>query len=92
VAEIRRLRGEAVANYDSVTTMQGGESIGGLPWTALVRSIYWSTIDDAANVTGRTFYVEAGRIGLYSEMVLERRPVKAGDGQPMSYSCSCRQR
>jgi len=26
VAELRRLRGEAVANYDSVATMRGGES------------------------------------------------------------------
>jgi NAD(P)-dependent dehydrogenase (short-subunit alcohol dehydrogenase family) len=40
--------------------------------------VVWLASDDAANVNGRTFYVERGRIGLYSEPVLEKQLVKAG--------------
>jgi hypothetical protein len=40
--------------------------------------VVWLASDDAANVNGRTFYVETGRIGLYSEPVLEKQLVKAG--------------
>jgi hypothetical protein len=40
--------------------------------------VVWLASDDAANVNGRTFYVETGRIGLYPEPVLEKQLVKAG--------------
>lgn len=39
--------------------------------------IVWLASDDAANVNGRTFYVETGRIALYSEPVMEKQLVKA---------------
>jgi NAD(P)-dependent dehydrogenase (short-subunit alcohol dehydrogenase family) len=38
----------------------------------------WLASDDAANVNGRTFFVEKGRVGLYSEPVLEKQLVKPG--------------
>jgi NAD(P)-dependent dehydrogenase (short-subunit alcohol dehydrogenase family) len=38
----------------------------------------WLASDDAANVNGRVFYVETGRVGLYSEPVLEKQLVKVG--------------
>jgi len=40
--------------------------------------VVWLASDDAANVNGRVFFVETGRIGLYSEPVLEKQLVKAG--------------
>jgi len=40
--------------------------------------VVWLASDDAANVNGRTFYVERGRIALYSEPVLEKQLVKVG--------------
>jgi NAD(P)-dependent dehydrogenase (short-subunit alcohol dehydrogenase family) len=40
--------------------------------------IVWLASDDAANVNGRTFFVEKGRVGLYSEPVLEKQLVKPG--------------
>jgi hypothetical protein len=40
--------------------------------------VVWLASDSAANVNGRTFYVERGRIGLYSEPVLEKQLVKVG--------------
>jgi len=38
--------------------------------------VVWLASDDAANVNGRTFFVEKGRIGLYSEPILEKQLVK----------------
>jgi NAD(P)-dependent dehydrogenase (short-subunit alcohol dehydrogenase family) len=40
--------------------------------------VVWLASDDAANVNGRTFFVEKGRIGLYSEPILEKQLVKDG--------------
>ncbi len=40
--------------------------------------VVWLASDDATNVNGRVFFVETGRIGLYSEPVLEKQLVKAG--------------
>ncbi len=40
--------------------------------------IVWLASDDAANVNGRTFYVETGKIALYSEPAEEKALVKVG--------------
>ncbi|MBM3118418.1 MAG: SDR family oxidoreductase [Chloroflexi bacterium] len=40
--------------------------------------VVWLASDDAANVNGRAFFIETGRVGLYSEPVLEKQLVKAG--------------
>ena len=40
--------------------------------------VVWLASDDAANVTGRTFYAETGRVALYSEPVQERVLMKVG--------------
>jgi len=40
--------------------------------------VVWLASDDAANVNRRAFYVQTGRIGLYSEPVMEKQLVKAG--------------
>ncbi|MGA8848652.1 MAG: SDR family oxidoreductase [Dehalococcoidia bacterium] len=40
--------------------------------------VVWLASDAAANVNGRVFYVETGRIALYSEPVLEKQLVKVG--------------
>ena len=40
--------------------------------------VVWLASDDAINVNGRTFFVETGRIGLYSEPVEEKVMVKVG--------------
>ncbi len=40
--------------------------------------VVWLASDDAANVNGRVFYIETGRVGLYSEPVLEKQLVKVG--------------
>ncbi|HEY90701.1 MAG TPA: SDR family oxidoreductase [Dehalococcoidia bacterium] len=40
--------------------------------------IVWLASDDSANVNGRTFFVQTGRIALYSEPVQERMIVKNG--------------
>jgi len=40
--------------------------------------VVWLASDAAANVNGRVFYVETGRVGLYSEPVLEKQLVKVG--------------
>jgi len=40
--------------------------------------VVWLASDDAANVNGRVFYVETGRVGLYSEPVLEKQLAKVG--------------
>ena len=40
--------------------------------------VVWLASDDAANVTGRTFYVTTGLVALYSEPVMEKSLVKTG--------------
>jgi NAD(P)-dependent dehydrogenase (short-subunit alcohol dehydrogenase family) len=40
--------------------------------------VVWLASDDAANVTGRTFYVQTGLIALYSEPLHEKAVVKVG--------------
>ena len=64
--EMRKARPEAMAKFEQMKP----EDIAPL--------VVWLASDDAANVNGRTFYVERGRIGLYSEPVLEKQLVKAG--------------
>ncbi len=64
--EMRKSRREAMARFEQMKP----EDIAPL--------VVWLASDDAVNVNGRTFYVERGRIGLYSEPVLEKQLVKAG--------------
>lgn len=64
--EMMKARPEAMAKFEQMKP----EDIAPL--------VVWLASDDAANVNGRTFYVERGRIGLYSEPVLEKQLVKAG--------------
>ncbi len=64
--EMKKARPEAMAKFEQMKP----EDIAPL--------VVWLASDDAANVNGRTFYVERGRIGLYSEPVLEKQLVKAG--------------
>ena len=40
--------------------------------------VVWLVSDDAANVNGRTFYVETGTVALYSEPVREKHLLKVG--------------
>jgi len=40
--------------------------------------VVWLVSDDSANVTGRTFYIETGRVALYTEPIQERMLVKDG--------------
>ncbi len=64
--EMKTARPESVARFESLKP----EDIAPL--------VVWLASDDAANVNGRVFYVETGRIGLYSEPVLEKQLVKVG--------------
>jgi 3-oxoacyl-[acyl-carrier protein] reductase len=64
--EMKKARPEAMVKFEQMEP----EDIAPL--------VVWLASDDAANVNGRTFYVETGRIGLYSEPVLEKQLVKAG--------------
>ena len=64
--EMKKARPEAMARFDQMKP----EDIAPL--------VVWLASNDAANVNGRAFYVERGRIGLYSEPVLEKQLVKAG--------------
>ncbi len=64
--EMRKARSDVVAKFENMKP----EDIAPL--------VLWLASDDAANVNGRTFYVEAGQIGLYSEPSLEKQLVKAG--------------
>jgi NAD(P)-dependent dehydrogenase (short-subunit alcohol dehydrogenase family) len=64
--EMREARPDAMARFEQMKP----EDIAPL--------VVWLASDDAANVNGRTFYVERGRIGLYSEPVLEKQLVKVG--------------
>ncbi len=41
--------------------------------------VVWLASDDAASVNGRTFYVETGKVSLYSEPVEEKTLVKVGE-------------
>jgi NAD(P)-dependent dehydrogenase (short-subunit alcohol dehydrogenase family) len=119
VAEVKRLGGEAVANYDATKegivglTRKMERDMGRYGMTcscirpnagtrltisddmrkawpeAIVRFeqmkpedtaplVVWLASDEATNVNERTFFVETGRIGLYSEPVLEKQLVKVG--------------
>ncbi|MFC1919146.1 SDR family oxidoreductase, partial [Chloroflexota bacterium] len=40
--------------------------------------VVWLASDDAANVNGRTFFVETGKVAIYSEPVEEKALVKVG--------------
>jgi len=40
--------------------------------------VVWLASDDAAHVNGRTFFVETGRIGIFSEPVQEKMILKQG--------------
>lgn len=64
--EMRKARPEVMARFEQMKP----EDIAPL--------VVWLASDDAANVNGRTFYVERGRIGLYSEPILEKQMVKVG--------------
>ena len=64
--EMKKARPEAMARFEQMKP----EDIAPL--------VVWLASDDAANVNGRAFYVERGRIGLYSEPVLEKQLVKDG--------------
>jgi NAD(P)-dependent dehydrogenase (short-subunit alcohol dehydrogenase family) len=64
--EMKKARPEAMARFEAMKP----EGIAPL--------VVWLASDDAANVNGRTFFVERGRIGFYSEPVLERQLVKDG--------------
>lgn len=64
--EMKKARPEAIARFEEMKP----EGIAPL--------VVWLASDDAANVSGRTFFVEKGRVGLYSEPVLEKQLVKPG--------------
>jgi NAD(P)-dependent dehydrogenase (short-subunit alcohol dehydrogenase family) len=64
--EMKKARPEAMARFQEMKP----EGIAPL--------VVWLASDDAANVNGRTFFVERGRVGLYSEPVLEKQLVKPG--------------
>jgi len=40
--------------------------------------VVWLASDDAANINGRTFYVETGKVAIYSEPIEEKALVKVG--------------
>jgi len=62
--EMKKARPETMARFEQMKP----EGIAPL--------VVWLASDDAANVNGRTFFVEKGRIGLYSEPILEKQLVK----------------
>jgi NAD(P)-dependent dehydrogenase (short-subunit alcohol dehydrogenase family) len=64
--EMKEARPEAMARFEEMKP----EGIAPL--------VVWLASDEAANVNGRTFFVEKGRVGLYSEPVLEKQLVKPG--------------
>jgi NAD(P)-dependent dehydrogenase (short-subunit alcohol dehydrogenase family) len=64
--EMKKARPEAMARFEKMQP----EDIAPL--------VVWLASDEATNINGRTFYVERGRIGLYSEPVLGKELVKAG--------------
>jgi NAD(P)-dependent dehydrogenase (short-subunit alcohol dehydrogenase family) len=64
--EMKKARPEAMARFEEMKP----EGIAPL--------VVWLASDEAGNVNGRTFFVERGRVGLYSEPVLEKQLVKPG--------------
>jgi len=64
--EMKKARPEAMARFEKMQP----EDIAPL--------VVWLASDEATNINGRTFYVERGQIGLYSEPVLGKELVKAG--------------
>ena len=64
--EMKEARPEAMARFEEMKP----EGIAPL--------VVWLASDDAASVNGRTFFVEKGRVGLYSEPVLEKQLIKPG--------------
>ena len=64
--EMKKARPEAMARFEQMRP----EGIAPL--------VVWLASDDAANVNGRTFFAEKGRIGLYSEPILEKQLVRDG--------------
>ncbi len=64
--DMKKTRAETVTRFQSMKP----EDIAPL--------VVWLASDDSVSVNGRTFYVEAGRIGLYSEPTLEKQLVKIG--------------
>jgi len=64
--EMREARPEAMARFEEMKP----EGIAPL--------VVWLASDDSSNVNGRTFFVEKGRVGLYSEPVLEKQLIKPG--------------
>ena len=64
--EMKKARPEAIARFEQMKP----EDIAPL--------VVWLASDEASNVNGRTFYAETGRIGLYSEPILEKQLVKVG--------------
>jgi NAD(P)-dependent dehydrogenase (short-subunit alcohol dehydrogenase family) len=64
--EMKKARPEAMARFEQMKP----EGIAPL--------VVWLASDEASNVNGRTFFVEKGRVGLYSEPVLEKQLVKPG--------------
>jgi NAD(P)-dependent dehydrogenase (short-subunit alcohol dehydrogenase family) len=64
--EMKKARPEAMARFEQMKP----EGIAPL--------VVWLASDEASNVNGRAFFVEKGRVGLYSEPVLEKQLVKPG--------------
>ena len=64
--DMKKARPEAMARFEEMKP----EGIAPL--------VVWLASDEAANVNGRTFFVEKGRVGLYSEPVLEKQLIKPG--------------
>ncbi len=64
--EMKKARPEVMARFEEMKP----EGIAPL--------VVWLASDDAANVNGRTFFVEKGRVGLYSEPTLEKQLIKPG--------------
>jgi NAD(P)-dependent dehydrogenase (short-subunit alcohol dehydrogenase family) len=64
--EMKKARPEAMARFEEMTP----EGIAPL--------VVWLASDEAADVNGRTFFVEKGRVGLYSEPTLEKQLIKPG--------------
>jgi len=65
--EMKKARPETMARFEQMRPPEG-----------IAPLVVWLASDDAANVNGRTFFVEKGRIGLYSEPILEKQLVKDG--------------
>ena len=64
--EMKKARPEAIARFEQMKPAD------------IAPLVVWLASDEASNVNGRTFYAETGRIGLYSEPILEKQLVKVG--------------